>query len=65
MRITNLIPFNRLGTIAWFLNGQILKRQSFGGGQLRLLNLIAPIMRRIDAYLPIPPLSLVAVMERC
>lgn len=64
MEISNLIEFNRIGTIAWFLNGRILKRQSFGIGQIWMLNLMTPIMRRFDSLLPIPPLSLIAVMGR-
>jgi glycosyltransferase involved in cell wall biosynthesis len=65
MEILELIEFNRVGTIAWFLNGRILRRRSFGLGQIWLLNLITPIMRRLDRIAPIPPLSLIAVMRRC
>jgi SAM-dependent methyltransferase len=64
LEIRNLIEFNRIGTIAWFLNGKILKRQSFGIGQIWMLNLITPIMRRLDGLLPVAPLSLIAVMGR-
>jgi glycosyltransferase involved in cell wall biosynthesis len=64
LEIQNLIEFNRIGMIAWFLNGRILKRRSFGIGQIWMLNLITPIMRRFDSLLPIPPLSLIAVMGR-
>ncbi len=64
LEIKNLIEFNRTGTIAWFLNGRILKRRSFGIGQIWMLNLITPIVRRLDSLLPVPPLSLIAVMGR-
>jgi glycosyltransferase involved in cell wall biosynthesis len=64
MEIESLIEFNRIGTIAWFLNGRILKRRSFGIFQIWTLNLLTPIMRRLDRLLPIPPLSLIAVMGR-
>ena len=64
LEIKSLIEFNRIGTIAWFLNGKILKRSSFGIGQIWMLNLITPIVRRLDNLLPIPPLSLIAVMGR-
>src|SRR5258707_9974653 len=64
LEIKSLIEFNRVGTIAWFLNGRILKRRSFGIGQIWMLNLITPIMRCFDSLLPIPPLSLIAVMKR-
>jgi SAM-dependent methyltransferase len=64
LEIKNLIEFNRTGTIAWFLNGRILKRRSFGIFQIWVLNLTTPILRRLDSLLPIPPLSLIAVMGR-
>lgn len=64
LEIESLIEFNRAGTIAWFLNGKILRRRGFGIGQIWMLNLITPVMRRVDHLLPIPPLSLIAVMGR-
>jgi hypothetical protein len=64
LEIKSLIEFNRVGTIAWFLNGRILKRRSFGIFQIWTLNLLTPAMRRLDSILPIPPLSLIAVMGR-
>jgi len=64
LEIKSLIEFNRTGTIAWFLNGRILRRRSFGIGQIWMLNLITPIVRRLDSLLPVPPLSLIAVMGR-
>ena len=59
-----LIQFNRLGTVAWFLNGKIMRKRSFGLAQVWLLNLLTPVMRATDRMLPIPPLSLIAVMQR-
>ncbi len=64
MEIRELLEFNRIGTIAWYLNGRILRRRSFGLAQIWLLNLITPLMRALDNVLPIPPLSLIAVMQR-
>jgi glycosyltransferase involved in cell wall biosynthesis len=62
MKIQHLIEFNRTGTIAWFLNGKLLKRRSFGLAQIWMLNLITPLMKAFDRFLPVPPLSLIAVM---
>ncbi len=64
LEIRELIEFNRIGTIAWYLNGRILHRRSFGLSQVWLLNLITPLMRLLDKVVPIPPLSLIAVMRR-
>jgi glycosyltransferase involved in cell wall biosynthesis len=55
--------FNRIGTPAWWLNGRLLRRRSFGLFQIWMLNLLTPLFRRIDRFLPFPPLSLIAVLE--
>ena len=62
--VKEVLQFNRVGTIAWFLNGKILRRRTFGLGQILMLNALTPILRRIDRLLPVAPLSLIAVLER-
>jgi glycosyltransferase involved in cell wall biosynthesis/SAM-dependent methyltransferase len=62
--ISRMIEFNRIGTLAWFLNSKMLRRRTFGIGQIWLLDLLTPLFRRIDAMLPLPSLSLIAVLER-
>jgi glycosyltransferase involved in cell wall biosynthesis len=62
--VRKMIEFNRIGTVAWFLNGKMLRRRRFGLGQLWLLNLFTPLFRRVDSILPLPPLSLIAVLDR-
>jgi glycosyltransferase involved in cell wall biosynthesis/phospholipid N-methyltransferase len=61
--VVDLLGFNRVGTPAWWLNGKLLRRRSFGLVQIVALNLLTPIFRRIDRVLPFPPLSLIAVLE--
>lgn len=63
-RTEKVLKFNRPGVLAWWLNGRILKRKSFGLGQIRLLNLLTPIFRLVDPWLPLPPLSLIAILEK-
>jgi SAM-dependent methyltransferase len=58
-----LLPFNRVGTPAWWLNGRVLRRRYFGLAQVVALNLLTPVFRRVDRALPFPPLSLVAILE--
>jgi glycosyltransferase involved in cell wall biosynthesis len=62
-RVREIIRFNRIGTPAWWLNGKVLKRRTFGLMQILTLNALTPIFRRIDRLLPFPSLSLIAVME--
>jgi glycosyltransferase involved in cell wall biosynthesis/phospholipid N-methyltransferase len=63
LEVERIIPFNRIGFPAWWLNGKALRRRTFGLGQILSLNLLTPIFRRIDGALPFPPLSLIAVMR--
>jgi hypothetical protein len=63
-RIEKLLKFNRAGVPAWWLNGKILRRTTFGMLQIRALNVLAPIFSRIDALLPFPPLSIIAVFRK-
>jgi glycosyltransferase involved in cell wall biosynthesis len=64
LKVERLLKFNRPGVLGWWLNGKILRRTSFGLAQIRLLNWLTPIFRRIDSWLPLPPLSLIAIFRK-
>jgi len=64
MQVAALVPFNRLGSVAWWLNGKVLGRRQLGLGQIWLLNLITPFLPLLDRVLPLPPLSLIAVLRK-
>jgi glycosyltransferase involved in cell wall biosynthesis len=61
--VEELVPFNRVGTPAWWLNGKVLRRRYFGLVQVSALNLLTPLFRLVDRVLPFPALSLVAVLR--
>jgi len=60
-RVTHMIEFNRVSYPGWILNGKILKRRSLSRIQLHALNLLIPLLRHIDRFLPWPPTSLIAI----
>jgi glycosyltransferase involved in cell wall biosynthesis len=62
--LDKMLEFNRVGVIAWWLNGQVLRRRTFGLSQIKLLNVMTPIFRAVDKMLPWPPLSLIAVIKK-
>jgi glycosyltransferase involved in cell wall biosynthesis len=64
LQVERILPFNRAGALAWYINGRLLKRREFGLAQVKLLNQLTPILRRLDGVLPLPPLSLVAILKR-
>jgi glycosyltransferase involved in cell wall biosynthesis len=64
LEVERIVQFNRIGTMAWYLNGKILRRRTFGLGQILLLNFLTPLFRMLDRWLPVPPLSLIAVLRK-
>lgn len=63
-QLDTMLEFNRIGVIAWWLNGRIMRRRSFGLWQIKMLNLMTPVFRGLDKFLPSPPLSLIAVLSK-
>jgi glycosyltransferase involved in cell wall biosynthesis len=61
--VVRILRFNRVGTPAWWLNGRVLRRRTFGLVQIAILNLLTPVFRAVDRTLPFPPLSLVAILR--
>ncbi len=59
-----IIGFNRIGSLAWLINGRILRRKTFGLGQIVALNLLTPLFRLLDPITPLPPNSLIAIFEK-
>jgi len=56
--------FNMLGALGWWFNGRLLRRKILPGGQLRLFNLVARLVR-VEGLIPIPfGLSLVVTASR-
>jgi len=63
-QVETLLSFNRVGSPAWWLNGRLLRRKTFGLWQIKTLNFLTPLFRVIDSFLPFPPLSLIAVLRK-
>jgi SAM-dependent methyltransferase len=63
-RVERVLKFNRPGVVAWWLNGRVLRRRTFGLGQIKLLNVLTPLFRLLDPWLPLPPLSLIAILRK-
>jgi glycosyltransferase involved in cell wall biosynthesis len=64
LHLDTLLEFNRIGVLAWWLNGRLLRRRTFGFWQIAALNLLTPLFRRLDNILPLPPLSLIAILSK-
>jgi glycosyltransferase involved in cell wall biosynthesis len=64
LRLVELIEFNRISTIPWYVNGRWLRKKTFGRFQMTVLDLLIPVAKRLDRWLPWPSLSLIGVFEK-
>ncbi len=62
--IERLEFFNRVSVPAWWWNGKVMRRKLLGRWQLKLFDLLVPLLRRIDRFLPWKGLGLVAVARK-
>ncbi len=60
-RIEQMLEFNRITYPGWILNGRIFRRRTLSRFQLRVFDVLVPLWRRVDRFLPWPPTSLIAV----
>jgi glycosyltransferase involved in cell wall biosynthesis len=63
-RIENVLKFNRIGAPGWWWNGKVLKKNTFGFWQIKLLNTLIPLVRPIDRFLPFAHLSWIMILRR-
>ena len=64
LTLLKIIGFNRVSTLPWYVNGRILRKKTFGRFQMAILNLLIPMIKKVDPYLPWPSLSLIGVFEK-
>jgi glycosyltransferase involved in cell wall biosynthesis len=62
-RVEKVLKFNRVGSPGWWFNGKILKQDTFGFWQMKLLNSLVPFVRPIDRFLPLPHLSWIVILR--
>jgi SAM-dependent methyltransferase len=63
-QVERLLKFNRAGVLGWWLNGRVLRKKTFDLGQIRMLNILTPLFRLLEPVLPLPPLSLIAILRK-
>jgi SAM-dependent methyltransferase len=63
-QVINVFGFNKAGVPAWWLNARLLNRKTFSLYQIKMLNLLVPLFRKLEAWLPFPHLSLIAVLKK-
>jgi SAM-dependent methyltransferase len=63
-RVERIIEFNRISRPGWYFGGRILKRSTLARWQLRVFDKLVWLWRRIDADLPWPPVSIIAICTK-
>jgi SAM-dependent methyltransferase len=61
LHLEKMIRFNRVTRPAWYVNGRIFKKRTFGRFQLWVFDRMVWLWRRIDGWLPWNPVSIIAV----
>ncbi|MCX7933686.1 MAG: bifunctional glycosyltransferase/class I SAM-dependent methyltransferase [Planctomycetota bacterium] len=62
-RVRSLRSFNALAIVGWYVNSRLLKRQTMGKVQIKCFDMLVPLMRIIEKYLPLPGISLLCLAE--
>jgi hypothetical protein len=62
--LVHFVPLNRIGAPVWWVNSRLLRRRSFGLLQIKVLNVLVPLLRRADRFLPFPPMTLIGVLTK-
>ena len=60
-RIEKIFDFNRFSVPGWYLNGKVFRRKSFSRIQLKVLETVIPILKRIDRIWPWGGLSVIGI----
>lgn len=64
LELEHLRQFNRVSVPGWWLNGKVLRRRHFSRLQLKIFDLVLPLLRLVDPLLPWKGLGLVAVARK-
>jgi glycosyltransferase involved in cell wall biosynthesis len=59
--VEKIFDFNRFSVPGWWLNGKLLHRKKFSRLQLKLIDTLIPILKRIDPILPWGGLSIIGI----
>ena len=64
LRVVQVIHFNRITRPGWYLNGRVLKKQSFSRIQLWFFDRLVWLWRIFERWLPWPSVSIIGIGEK-
>jgi glycosyltransferase involved in cell wall biosynthesis len=59
--VEKIFDFNRFSVPGWFFNGKVLRRKTFSRVQLKLVDVMMPVFKRIDRIWPWGGLSIIGI----
>lgn len=62
--VERLQGFNRFSVPGWWINGKLLRRRNFSRLQLKLVDVLVPVLRRVDRIFPWRGLGLFCVARK-
>jgi glycosyltransferase involved in cell wall biosynthesis len=60
-RLEQVFDYNRVAVPGWWLNGKLLRRKKFSRVQLKVMDTLMPLLKRVDRVWPWSGLNLVAI----
>jgi glycosyltransferase involved in cell wall biosynthesis len=60
-RVEKTFDFNRVSVLGWWLNSRLLRRKSISRVQLKILDMLMPILSRVDRVWPWGGLSIISI----
>jgi glycosyltransferase involved in cell wall biosynthesis/phospholipid N-methyltransferase len=64
LQVEQIIEFNRVSRIGWYLTGTVFKRNTLSRMQLRVFNSLVWLWRKIDSALPWGGVSIIAIARK-
>ena len=61
--VEQIVSFNRIGVLPWFVSGRIIRRKTFGRLQLKVYDSLVWLWRILDRVLPLPGLSIIGILQ--
>jgi hypothetical protein len=63
-QVEQLFDFNRVSVPGWWLNGKVLRRRTFSRVQLKVFDVLMPLLKKVDRVWPWTGLSVIAIATK-
>lgn len=60
-RVDHLFDFNRFSVPGWWVNGKVMKKRTFSRWQIKIVDTLTPLMKKVDHFIPWEGLSVIGI----